>query len=349
MRVRMYDLETERAAGEIRRLDAGRVLVQLPDGLRPGGLTLARELRELTGSEVILSGDSCYGACDLALTQADAVGADLIIHYGHSPMLQTPGTTVLYIEARVDFDAEALIAQAQPHVKDWATIGLTATVQHIHKLEEVAESLRKAGHDAIIGTAGGRVVHDGQVLGCDYTSAQNIKDSVDGYLYIGAGVFHPIGLSIATGRPVVKANPYTMTAEPLDDREVTRTAMKRMAAIEAAKGATRFAVIVSLKPGQLQLEAALAIQRRLEKAGKEATVIVLDEVGPIQLGNFTEAEAFVETACPRIALDGIADIHKPILTPTEALVALGEMRWEELWGRNYFSVSHDHIVYNEEM
>ncbi len=104
----MYDLETERAADEIRRLDARRVLVQLPDGLRPGGLTLARELRELTGATVILSGDSCYGACDLALTQADAVGADLIIHYGHSPMLQAPGTPVLYIEARIGFDAETL-------------------------------------------------------------------------------------------------------------------------------------------------------------------------------------------------------------------------------------------------
>ncbi|GAF80580.1 unnamed protein product, partial [marine sediment metagenome] len=153
----MYDLETERAADEIRRLDARRVLVQLPDGLRPGGLTLARELRELTGATVILSGDSCYGACDLALTQADAVDADLIIHYGHSPMLQAPGTPVLYIEARIGFDAEALLAQARPHLKDWATIGLTTTVQHIHKLEEIAESLRKAGHDAIIGTAGGRV------------------------------------------------------------------------------------------------------------------------------------------------------------------------------------------------
>ena len=28
----MYDLEIERAADEIRRLDAGRVLIQLPDG-----------------------------------------------------------------------------------------------------------------------------------------------------------------------------------------------------------------------------------------------------------------------------------------------------------------------------
>jgi len=349
MRVQMYDMETERAADEIRRLDARRVLVQLPDGLRPGGLTLAKELRELTGVQVILSGDSCYGACDLALTQADAVDADLIIHYGHSPMLRASGTPVLYIEARVDFDAESLIAQAEPHLKDWATVGLAVTVQHVHKLEETAEHLRKAGKDVVIGEAGGRVAHDGQILGCDYTTAQKIKDSVDGYLYIGAGVFHPTGLSIATGRPVVKANPYTMTAEPLDARQVTRTAMKRMAAIEAAKKATRFAIIVSLKPGQLGLKAALTIQAKLEEAGKEATIIALDEVGPIQLGNFTEAEAYVETACPRIALDGIADLHRPILTPSEALVAIGEMDWEELWGGKYFSVRPDHMVYNGEM
>jgi 2-(3-amino-3-carboxypropyl)histidine synthase len=106
---------------------------------------------------------------------------------------------------------------------------------------------------------------------------------------------------------------------------------------------------VSLKSGQRALQAALTIQGRLEEAGKEATVVVLDEVGPIQLGNFTEAEAFVETACPRIALNGIPDLHKPILTPSEALVAIGEMDWEKLWGRNYFSVRPDHMVYNEEM
>lgn len=349
MRVRMYDLETQRAADEIRRLGARRVLVQLPDGLRPSGLSLARELMGRTKAQVILSGDSCYGACDLATTQADAVDADLIIHYGHSPMLQTPGTPVLYIEARVVFDAEALIAQAVPYVKGWATIGLTATVQHVHKLDEIVGHLREAGHDSVIGGAGGRVSHDGQVLGCDYTTAVSIRDRVDGYIYIGAGTFHPIGLSISTGRPVVKANPYTMTAEPLDDRQVTRTAMKRMAAIEAAKKATRFAVIVSTKPGQQALEGALSIQATLEGAGREATVIALDEVGPIQLGNFTEAEAFVETACPRIALDGVPNIHKPLLTPAEALVAIGEMSWEELWGHNYFTVRSDHMVYNAEM
>jgi len=345
----MYEMEKERAAEEIRRLDAKRVLVQLPDGLRPRGLTLARELRERTGAQVILSGDSCYGACDLALAQADAVGADLIIHYGHSPMLRETGTPVLYIEARVDFDVEALVAKARPHLKGWRTVGLVATVQHVHKLEEVAASLRKAGRDAVIGPAGGRVAHDGQILGCDYTAAQGVRDGVDGYLYIGAGEFHPIGLSIATGRPVVKANPYTMTAEPLDDRQVTRTAMKRMAAIEAAKNATRFAVIVSLKPGQFALETAFTVQARLEAAGREATLIALDEVGLIQLGNFTEAEAYVETACPRIALDGVAGLRAPILTPAEALVAIGEMGWDELWGRNYFSVRTDHMVYNEEM
>jgi len=154
-------------------------------------------------------------------------------------------------------------------------------------------------------------------------------------VYIGAGRFHPLGLAISTGKPVAMANPYLMTADRLNDKEVMQLAMKRMAAITAAKEASRYGIIVSLKPGQYRLEAARALANRLEKMGKQATVICLDEVGTISLGNFTEAEAFIDTACPRIAVDGVADISKPILTTVETQIMLGDRKWEDVWGSSY--------------
>jgi 2-(3-amino-3-carboxypropyl)histidine synthase len=66
----MHDLAQERVAREIKERKATTVLLQLPDGLRPTAFTLAQTLTEQTGAEIIISGDSCYGACDLALTQA---------------------------------------------------------------------------------------------------------------------------------------------------------------------------------------------------------------------------------------------------------------------------------------
>ena len=157
-------------------------MVQLPDGLRPAAFTFAEKLKALTGAEVMLSGDSCYGACDLAIDAARTVNADLIIHYGHSPMAGAPGIPVLYIEAKVDFDVEALVEKASPHISAWRRVGLVATVQHVHRLDDVAEALRRTGQEATIGKAAGRVAHDGQVLGCDYTSAQSISDKVDGFI-----------------------------------------------------------------------------------------------------------------------------------------------------------------------
>lgn len=264
------------------------------------------------------------------------MGADLLVHYGHSKMIDETIIPVLYIEAAVDFDVEPLTERVLPLVTGWDKIGLSATVQHVHKLGEVAESLRRLGVNPVIAAGGGKTPHDGQILGCDYHTAQSIVDEVDGYVFVGGGRFHPLGLAMTTGKQVVVANPYIMSVEMLDEKKVMQIAMQRMAAITAAKDANQFGVIVSLKPGQLQLATARSLRNRLEQNKKEAAIICLDEVSNAKLRNFSEVEAFISTACPRIALDGIADIRKPLLTVVEAQIMLGEKRWEDVWGRSYF-------------
>ena len=331
----LYDLEVERVSDDIRRRRAVRVLLQLPDGLRPQAFQLVRALRERTDAEVLLLGDSCYGACDVALRQAGALEADLLVHYGHSRMLPDTGVPVLYVEAKVDIDVDTLVERALPLMGGWREVGLAATVQHVHQLGEVAEALRLRGLRAVIGAGGGRTPHDGQVLGCDYLSARAVVGEVDGFLFIGGGRFHPLGLALATGKPVVAADPYLSSVTEIGEDELRRLAMRRMAAITAARGARRFGVIVSLKPGQLELSAARSLRGKLEQQGREATVICLDDVRPETLANFSEAEAFINTACPRIAIDGVGDLRRPILTVQEAYVLLGEKRWEEIWPGSY--------------
>ena len=334
-RPQLYNLEIERVSEEIRRRSAKRVLLQLPDGLRPQAFTLIGALREQTGVEVLLTGDSCYGACDVAFRQAEALEADLIVHYGHSPMIPETRIPVLYVEARAEIEVTSLIESALPLIQDWKTVGLAATVQHVHQIGDVAETLRSRKISAVIGKGGGRTTHDGQVLGCDYRSAREVADEADGFLFIGGGRFHPLGLALATGKTVVAADPYTLSVTVFGEKELKRLAMQRMAAITAAKGAQRFGVLISTKPGQFDLSSAEAVCSKLEKQGREAAIICLDEVRPETLANFSEAEAFINTACPRIAVDGLSDLRKPILTVQEAYVLLGERRWEEVWGRSY--------------
>lgn len=331
----MYSLDIESVSEEIRRRNAKRVLLQLPDGLRAQAFKLVGAIKDRTGVDVLLSGDSCYGACDLAVSQAKAVQADLIIHYGHSQMIPETTIPVIYVEARVDFDVSPLLERALPLIEGWKYVGLAATVQHVHQLDEVAEKLRQRQISAVIGKGGGRTPHNGQVLGCDYGSARAVSDEVDGFIFIGGGSFHPLGLALATGKTVVAADPYTSSVTSFGENEMKRLAMQRMAAITAAQRVQRFGVLVSLKPGQYDLSTAEIVCTKLEKQGREAAIICLDEVRPMTLANFSEADAFIDTACPRIAIDGVGDLRKPILTVQEAYVLLGERRWEEVWGRSY--------------
>lgn len=328
----MHDLDTQQVAEEIKERNASRVLIQLPDGLRPNALSQAETLAELTGAEIIVSGDSCYGACDLAIHQAHAIDADMIVHYGHSRMLQTD-IPVLYVEARLDFDAQILMEKVIPKIKAWNGIGLATTVQHAHKIPEIQESLREHGLRPETGT--GTTSHAGQILGCDYTAATAVADKVEGFLYIGAGRFHPLGLAISSSRPVATANPYSMEVGAITDADVMHIAKRRMAAITAAKDATRFAILVSTKPGQLQLATAEKLKDLITRMGKHAAIVLIDEITPSRLHDFTEAQAFIDTACPRIAIDGLPETRKPILTTTEASVALDQKTWEKTWGPMY--------------
>ena len=331
----MYDLEIERVSDEIRRRRARRVLLQLPDGLRPQALDLTDALRERTGAEVLLLGDSCYGACDIATRQAEALEADLLVHYGHSRMLPDMGAPVIYVEARTEVEIGPIVERAVPLIKGWRAVGLAAAVQHVHQLGEVADALRRRGMRAVIGAGGGATPHDGQVLGCDYTTARAVASEVEGFLFIGGGRFHPLGLALATGKPVVAADPYLSSVTEIGERELRRLAMKRMAAIAAAKEARRLGIIVSLKPGQFALSEARTLREKLAGQGREAAIICLDEVRAGTLVNFSEVEAFIDTACPRIAIDGVGGLRSPVLTVEEAQMMLGERRWEEIWGRSY--------------
>lgn len=331
----MYNLEIQKIVDEIKKRGSRRVLLQLPDGLRPVAISITEALRRLTDAEIILNGDSCYGACDLALSQADIIEADLIVHYAHSKLLKTTPIPVVYIEAFMDFNVEELIEKVLPFIKTWKNIGITTTIQHTHILKDVAMILKTAGYTPLIPMGSEKISFPGQVLGCDYSNAASISDKVDGYLFIGAGRFHPLGLTMTTGKPIIMANPYKMDVEPLSESTIMQVAMKRMASITAAKKASLYGILVSMKPGQYRITQAQDLLKKLENQNKKGYIIFLNEVGTIQLNNFTEPEAFIVTACPRLAIDGIPDVERPLITVRETLIMLDELKWEDVWGKNY--------------
>lgn len=326
----LYDFEEEKVKQQILKLKARTVLIQLPEGLKPEVPRILKTIEKL-GATAIVSADPCYGACDIATTEAEALGADLIIHYGHSKLLKHERVPTLYVEARAVIEVTTAVEKALPLMQDRRNIGLTTTIQHVQTLDTVREMLIHKGKTVVIGDAG-RLNYPGQVIGCDYSNARSVAKDVDAFLFVGGGRFHALGVAVSTSKPTIVADPYEKTAYAINE-EAEKIIRQRWACIEEAKKAKSFAVLVGLKPGQKRLEEALNLKRKLEEHGKIAYIFAAREINPELIMEFPTIEAYVNTACPRISLDDASKFRKPVLTPNEMLVAVGELSWEELCRR----------------
>ena len=328
-----FDFEEERIKQEITKLGAKRVLIQLPEGLKPEGPRLAKIVGK-TGALPIVSADPCYGACDLATAEAEGLGVDLIIHYGHAKLLKYERVPTIYVEARATIKVDDAVEKALPMLEEWHRIGLATTIQHVQTLDNVKEILLHAEKTVIIGDAG-RVNYPGQVIGCDYSNAKSIAKDVEAFLFVGGGRFHALGVALSTSKRTIVADPYEKRAYSLDE-EVRKILKQRWASIEEAKKAKNFAVLVGLKLGQKRLEEALSIKERLGKSGKTVHLLAVRNIIPETLMNFPTVDAYVNTTCPRISLDDASKFRKPVLTTNETLVVVGELSWEELCKKGLF-------------
>lgn len=331
--MRGFDFEEERVKQEIMRTGAKRVLLQLPEGLKPEGLRLAKVVEE-TGALPIVSANPCYGACDLAIEEAESLGVDLIVHYGHSKLLRHEPVPTVYVEARATVNVKEVVEKALSMLKGWRRVGLTTTVQHMQTLDSVRETLVLAGKTVVIGDAG-RLAYPGQVIGCDYGNARSVAKDVEAFLFVGGGRFHALGVALSTMKPTVVADPYSLEVFSVDD-EAERIMRQRWRSLEAAQRVKTFGVLVGLKPGQMGLDQALRLKLKLEGKGKTAFLFAIDEVTPEALSEFPAVGAYVNTACPRLSVEDAQRFRVPVLSKNEVLVMLGEMSWEELCRRGLF-------------
>ncbi|VVB84444.1 2-(3-amino-3-carboxypropyl)histidine synthase [uncultured archaeon] len=307
-----FDLDVERVIRIIKERNCKKVGLQFPEGLKRRAPGIAREIEEKTGADVVISGNPCFGACDVDTVVAGSV--DVLFHFGHAGMGKHDN--VVFIEARSNVDIVTAVRKAIPLLKT-GRIGLITTVQHVHKLDEACAVLKEHGKECVVGKGDKRVAYPGQVLGCNFSAARVDCDEI---LYIGSGFFHPIGAAIATGKRVIAADPYLNQAVEVAPEKFLR---KRGGYIAKAMEANVFGIIVSTKSGQKRMELALELKALAQKHGKKSFIIEMDLVTPEQLLAF-KADAYVNTACPRITIDDAGRFHAPVLTPQEFESALGE-------------------------
>ena len=292
--------------------DAKVIGVQLPDGLKPKAMEISEKLKSM-GYEVLISGESCFGACDIDLNLLKIV--DVILHFAHTPILNIKG--VVYVPYRVDYDINRVVEVVKSNIRE-KKLALISTAQYCHKLRDLKELLEANGYEVELKKGSRRVVYPGQVLGCNYTALRNSKSNT--VLFIGDGLFHAIGASVYTGKDVYALNPLSLEITRV---ETSGFLKERYKLISKCVGLERVGFVVSSKPGQNRLRLAKVLIDKAERAGFIADIVYLNDLTPEKLYNLPY-EFYVNTACPRISYDDYKNYEKPIITPQEFEILIGE-------------------------
>ncbi|HUV83202.1 MAG TPA: diphthamide biosynthesis enzyme Dph2 [archaeon] len=314
-----FDFDLDRVVELIDKSEASTVGLQFPEGFKRLAFSIAREIKNQTKADVIISGNPCYGACDIDMAIKESV--DILFHFGHSE-LEGGLDNVIYIETPSKADIRPVVEKAAIELGS-GTLGVLTTVQHVHQMEEIRSILESKGIICKFGPGDSRIKYPGQLLGCNFSAADV---ECDQYLYIGSGKFHPLGVAIATKRKVLAADPFTDTMEWIGPERILRI---RYGIITKCLDAKIFGIIASTKIGQDRKTLAESLGRLAEKHHRQYLIISLDNITPDALLQF-KVDAFVNTACPRIAIDDSKRYNTPILTPMEFEIVLGERDWDQL-------------------
>ncbi|PSP82058.1 diphthamide biosynthesis enzyme Dph2 [Halobacteriales archaeon QS_4_69_225] len=324
---RTWDYELDRIVDAVAERDASTVGLQFPEGLKRRGPRVADDLRaELPeGVDVMISGKPCYGACDLDTYLMRRT--DVFVHFGHSPMKESE--KIIYVPLFSNVDVTPIMEESLAELPDpdptadageRPAVGLVTTAQHMNMFEEMRAWLEGRGFDVETRRGDERLTHEGQVLGCNYASADVDADHI---LYVGGGKFHPLGLAMEhPDKTVVIADPVNNVVTVADTEKFMK---QRYAAVHKAMDAEEWGVIFCTKIGQGRWETAQDIVAEND----DAYLITMDEVTPDRLTNFG-LDAYVNTGCPRITTDDGPQFKRPMLTPGEYRIAIGEEPLENL-------------------
>ncbi|CAK7198410.1 Diphthamide biosynthesis protein 1 [Sporothrix eucalyptigena] len=334
-----YSFEVPKTIHRIRTLGAKRVALQMPEGLLLFATTISDILQQFCpGIETLIMGDVTYGACCIDDYTARALGCDLLVHYAHSCLIPVDVTQIktLYVFVDIRIDTAHLLATLERNLlkeSGKTTLVLVGTIQFNATIHGVKPTLERAGFRVLVPQIA--PLSRGEILGCTSPSLAASTESDDDnlvILYLGDGRFHLE--SIMIHNPTVPAYRYDPYARKLTRETYGHAEMQdlRRSAIRTARTAQSWGLILGSLGRQGNPHTLSAIEARLRERGIPFVTLLLSEILPQKLARMSQdVECWVQVACPRLSIDWGYAFPRPLLTPYEALLALGER--DDAWAR----------------
>ncbi|KAF4746611.1 Diphthamide biosynthesis protein 1, partial [Perkinsus olseni] len=333
-----YDFEIPQTISKLRKRKCTHVALQLPDGLLQFATVLSDIFKKFCTPylrTVTIVADAVFGACCIDDLTSRAIGADAMVHYGHSCLTPVDQTVVytIYVLVRISYDVNHMTASLAAAVPpEQRPVALMATVQFSQMLDEAKDIMRRKygweADDLFVPQI--KPLSKGETLGC---TAPSLDDRAKTIYYVADGRFHLEGAMLAspTIKNVLRYCPYTrrLFREGLDQESMHRT---REEEIERARASKK---TVGLILGTLGRQGSVGIlesvREIIHNSGRETVTVLLSEITTEKLRDLGDSVGcWVEVACPRLALDwGAADYSKdaPMLSSYEACVAFGKEKY----------------------
>jgi 2-(3-amino-3-carboxypropyl)histidine synthase len=321
-----YHFEIAKTIARIKERKARRVALQFPEGLLMFAVPIADILEHATGAEMIILGDVTYGACCVDDQSAASLGADFLVHYGHSCLVSIKDcvlANMMYVFVEIDLDVAHLVETAKKFIQPTQRVLCVATIQFVASMRAAVSILQKEHMQVPITVPQSKPLSGGELLGC--TSPKIDADAYDVVLYVADGRFHLESLMIHNPQlPLFyQYDPYKKV---LSKEAYDFDAMKRLrgAAIQKARSDCRsVGLIMGTLGRQGNPRLVEHLKRMIEASGRSVTVFLMSEIFPTKLERILDVDCFVQVACPRLSIDWGYAFDRPLLSPYEAEVAFG--------------------------
>lgn len=212
------------------------------------------------------------------------------------------------------------------------TLVLAGTIQFGTAIRAAKPELEKSGFRVLVPQS--KPLSAGEVLGCTAPSIPmgSFDDPDEVVLvFVADGRFHLEALMIAN--PKIKAFRYDPYIGSLFLEEYDHKGMKetRRNAILKAREAKNWGIVLGTLGRQGNPRILDRLEKKMRAKGLDWTIVLMSEISPARVSLFGDSvDAWIQIACPRLSIDWGDAFVKPLLTPFEAEIALGDIPgwWE---------------------
>ncbi|CAG0905103.1 unnamed protein product [Cyprideis torosa] len=298
-----YNFEIPKTVWRIQEAKAECVALQMPEGLLLFATTISDIIQEFTGADTVIMGDVTYGACCVDDFTAEALGADFLVHYGHSCLIPVNQTSIpcLYVFVDIQIDLPYLVEVVKANIPRERGFALVSTIQFLPSIHALKQRLLEVEGYSRIRIPQCHPLSPGEILGC---SAPRLDPSdVDLLVYVGDGRFHLEAAMIANPEiAAYKYDPYTcdLTEETYDHVAMRQT---RGAAISRASEAEVFGLVLGTLGRQGSPKVLQTLEAQLKGQRRSTVTYLMSEIFPSKLQLVPKVQAWVQIACPRLSID----------------------------------------------